>query len=342
MSIHEFTVTADTDGMRLDILLAKEANVLSRAQAVRLIEAGAVYVNSYLSTTKRRQLQTGDIVRYQLTAAPPPGLLPQFMPLDIRYEDEHLIVLSKPSGLVCHPAAGHQTGTLVNALIAYCGYENLAQIQGEDRPGIVHRLDKDTSGLMVVAKTDLAGQRLSDAIKLRELKRHYLTLVHGFVAGDSGLIDAPLARGVKDRTRFMVSNEPGARTAVTSFMVLERYEAGRDDDGFCLLECRLFTGRTHQIRVHMAYTQHPCVGDALYGKASGKSRRRNIDELGLTRQFLHSCSLSLIHPISQQLLEFVDPLPTDLQAAIDQLKTRSLGLTEEGKSLLPLFVGNVL
>jgi len=316
-------------------LLANQPDITSRGHAVRLIESGAVTVNDMLSTSKRRVLAEGDTVAYKVELSAPPGLIPTYIPLDIRYEDDHLMVISKQAGLVCHPSTGHATDTLVNALIAYCGYENLAQVQGEERPGITHRLDKDTSGLMVVAKTDEAGQALTAAIRLRELKRHYLTLVHGYVAAETGLIDAPISRGLRDRVRYMVSDDPRARSAVTSFAVLERYEAGRDDDGYCLIECRLFTGRTHQIRVHMSYTSHPCVGDMLYGR----SRKRGNDELGLTRQFLHSCTLEFYHPITGEYMAFNDPLPDDLYEALDLVRDRSIGKTEQGRQLSFLYEG---
>ena len=192
------------------------------------------------------------------------------IPLDIRYEDEHLIVLSKQPGLVCHPARGHYGDTLVNALVAHCGIGNLAQVQGEDRPGIVHRLDRDTSGLMLAEKTDLAAARL--------------------------------------------------------------------DEGYTLIECHLFTGRTHQIRVHMAYTQHPVVGDPLYGRAAtAKARNRNVaeqSEMCLDRQFLHSWRLSFEHPITGEELSFVDMPPQDLQAILDGLADRSMGRTTYGRELL--------
>jgi 23S rRNA pseudouridine1911/1915/1917 synthase len=333
MATSEHQVTAAEQGQRLDAILAKQPDIISRGQAVRAIEAGSVTVNGMLSTSKRRILIEGDIISFKVEQAPPPGLIPEYIPLDIRFEDDHLMVISKPAGLVCHPATGHATGTLVNALIAYCGYENLAQVQGEERPGIVHRLDKDTSGLMVVAKSDEAGLALTHAIKLRELKRRYLTLVHGYVAADTGLIDAPIARGLKDRVRYVVSDDPRARTAVTSFSVLERYEAGRDDDGYCLLECNLFTGRTHQIRVHMAYTHHPCVGDALYGRV----RRRGNEELGISRQFLHSSALDFAHPITGDQMSFSDPLPEELLEALDLVRPRSMGRTEAGERMAFLF-----
>ena len=340
-----YQVKASEQDMRLDALLATLADVSSRGQAVRMIEAGNVLVNGRLSTVKRRSLNEGDTITYNLVAVLPPGLIAEFIPLDVRYEDEHLMVISKQAGLVCHPSMGHETGTLVNALIAHCGYENLSMIQGEDRPGIVHRLDMDTSGLMVVAKSDFAGQRLADAIRLRELKRRYLTLVHGYVAADSGLIDAPIARGLRDRVRYVVSDDLRARTAVTSFQVLERFEAGLDDDGYCLLECSLFTGRTHQIRVHMAYMHHPCVGDTLYGRSrksqsarsSRASNRRAAPELGINRQFLHSCALEFAHPVTGEEMAFTDPLPDDLMAALDKVRDKSMGKTDHGEKTAELF-----
>ncbi|MCL2631682.1 MAG: RluA family pseudouridine synthase [Coriobacteriia bacterium] len=329
----EYQVAAGEQGQRLDALLAEQPEVISRGQAVRMIESGLVYVNGFLSTVKRRILNKGDLVTYSLIVDLPEGLVAEFIPLDVRYEDDYLMVISKPAGLVCHPSTGHRSGTLVNALIAHCGYENLALIQGDDRPGIVHRLDMDTSGLMLVAKTDLAGRVLTDAIKLREVNRRYLALVHGYISTDSGLIDAPIARGSKDRVRYMVSSDARARTALTSFLVLERYESGLYDDGFCLLECNLFTGRTHQIRVHLAYTHHPCVGDALYGRG----RRKGNMELGLNRQFLHASALDFNHPITGELMQFTDRLPADLREVLDTVRSRSLGMTEAGIRLRELF-----
>jgi 23S rRNA pseudouridine1911/1915/1917 synthase len=334
MSEHEHLVGADEQGQRLDALLAKLPDVSSRAQAARLIESGAVTIDGDAATSKHRALQAGERIAYQAQDAVPLGLIPEFIPIDIRFEDDDLMVISKQPGLVCHPSTGHDSGTLVNALIAHCGYDKLSKLQGAERPGIVHRLDKDTSGLMAVAKTDEAAYGLSQAIRLRTLDRRYLTLVHGYIAAETGLIDAPLARGLKDRVRYTVSDDPGARTAGTSFTVLERYEAGRDDDGFSLLECKLFTGRTHQIRVHMAYTHHPCVGDTLYGRA-----RKGSDELGLARQFLHSCSLGFVHPVTLAEMSFTDPLPHDLMAALDSVRPRSIGLTEAGRRLNGLFGG---
>lgn len=335
-------VDRSEQGMRLDAFVAALGidALASRSAAVRLIESGRITVNGQPATKKRLVLED-DEVRLEI---PPrsgegPQLAPDYsIPLDIRYEDEHLIVLSKQPGLVCHPARGHYDGTLVNALVAHCGMSSLAQVQGEDRPGIVHRLDRDTSGLMLAAKTDLAAARLQDGIRLRSIDRRYLTLVHGCIAHDTGMIDAPIARHVTDRTRMAVSDAPGAKAAITTLTVLERFDAGRFDDGYSLVECHLYTGRTHQIRVHMAYTRHQVVGDPLYGKAA-TAKARNRDqalraEMGLSRQFLHSWRLAFEHPVTGEELSFNDHLPDDLQEVIDALQDRSLGRTEAGLELL--------
>jgi 23S rRNA pseudouridine1911/1915/1917 synthase len=206
---------------------------------------------------------------------------------------------------------------LVNALIAHCGYGNLALLQGDDRPGIVHRLDKDTSGLMIVAKSNVAGRVLTDAIRSKSVERRYLTLVHGRIAPQTGLIDAPLARGYFNRLKIYVSDTPSAKSSVTAFEVLERFEAGLHDDGYTLLECRLHTGRTHQIRAHMEYIGHPCVGDPVYG-----SQSRPKAQLGLTRQFLHSSRLEFTHPMTHEPMVFTDALPDDLAAVLEDLRQR--------------------
>jgi len=197
----------------------------------------------------------------------------------------------------------------------------------------VHRLDKDTTGLMLVAKTDAAQSALSDAIKIRAVDRRYLALVHGYIAPESGLVDAPLARDSRDRMRMAVSESAGAKQAVTTFRVLERFGAGAHDDGFTLVECKLYTGRTHQIRVHMAYIDHAVVGDQLYG-----SRRIKAD-LGLERQFLHSYWLRLEHPFTGEELEFVDPLPEDVAVRLASLDDLSLGRTEAGTEVFERLLG---
>ncbi|MDR2671782.1 MAG: RluA family pseudouridine synthase [Coriobacteriales bacterium] len=329
MPRYEHRVTPDEQGLRLDVLLARLPRVSSRAAAVRFIESGAVRLNGTLITAKRRVVMLDDLLDFEIAEKIEPYRLQPGqdngaglgadIPLDIRFEDEHLIVLSKQAGLVVHPARGHESDTLVNALIAHCGTESLALIQGEDRPGIVHRLDKDTSGLMLVAKTEEAGVSLSNGIRTRSIDRRYLTLVHGYIAPNTGLVDAPIARGDTERKRMFVSDRQAARGAITTFRVLERFEAAAHDEGYSYLECKLYTGRTHQIRVHMDYIGHSIVGDALYG--SHKTRA----QLGLNRQFLHSWHLDFVHPITGEPLGFSSTLPEDLSCALSSLGERSLG-----------------
>ncbi|MDR2108137.1 MAG: RluA family pseudouridine synthase [Coriobacteriales bacterium] len=319
MSRYSHTVTTAEQGKRLDVLLASLEGVSSRAAAVRLLEAGRVSLNGTVTTAKKRVVLHNDCISYEVVAVRPPELLAEDIELDLRYEDDDLAVICKPAGLVVHPAQGNANGTLVNALIARYGYEGLALLQGADRPGIVHRLDKDTSGLMLVAFNDEAGWLLQEMIRNRAVDRRYLALVHGAIAPQSGLIDAPIARGGADRQRMVVAEGGSARDSVTTFEVLRRFAASPADDGYTLLECKLFTGRTHQIRVHMEYIGHPCVGDALYG-----SQNRPRAQLGLRRQFLHSWRLSFNHPLSGEAMEFNDAPPPELQAVLDGLEGREL------------------
>ena len=239
--------------------------------------------------------------------------------------------INKQAGLICHPSPGHPSGTLSNALIHYCGRENLAHIQGDDRPGIVHRLDGDTSGLMLCAKNNEIGYILQDEIRRRSVDRKYLCLVHGNIASDTGLIDAPIFRSDKNRLRMQVSDKPQARSSVTTFNVLERFESGLKDNGFTLVECKLYSGRTHQIRVHMEYIKHWVVGDQTYG-TPGKS-----DNLGLCRQFLHSYFIEFEHPRTGDELSFIAPLPDDLALALSKLADRRIGLTERGREVLACY-----
>ena len=325
-------VGPESDGMRLDAFLATGEGMPSRSACARLVEEGGVTINETPATSKSEKVLLGDRVRATVDEPEPAGgpLAPNpYIPLDIRFEDEHLIVLSKQAGLVCHPSPGHVDDTLANALVAHCGYDHLGMLQGEERPGIVHRLDMDTTGLMLAAKDDDTQKALQDLIRLRVLDRRYVTLVHGYVAHDEGAIETGIARSTRDRIRMAVSDAPGAREAITTFRVLERYEAGRRDEGYTLMECHLYTGRTHQIRVHMRHIGHPLVGDQLYGRGDARVN------LGLRRQFLHSWHVRFDHPVTGEAIEVADRLPDDLLAILEALKDRSMGRTAAGEEICP-------
>lgn len=329
-----YSATVLDAGERLDSLLAAHACFASRSAAARAIESGNVFVNG-ANVVKKYAVAAGDVIVYQeeeeVEAGPVTG---QPIDLDIRFEDDDLIVLSKQIGLVCHPSVDHADGTLVNALIYHCGADHLCNVQGEDnRLGIVHRLDRDTSGLMLAAKTDAAGYALMEDIRDRAVDRHYLALVHGVIAPDTGMIDAPIARSANERTRMAVRDVPSARDAVTTFRVLERFEPRQHDDGYTLIDCKLFTGRTHQIRVHMQYAKHPLVGDPVYTSNGPKDARA---QLGLKRQFLHSFRIRFIHPETSEELEFADNLPRDLDEALHSLGDRSRGMTDAGREVAAL------
>ena len=335
MRLLSYTAAAADAGERLDAVLAAAGCYPSRSAAARAVEEGRVYVNG-AAVPKKHAVAAGDTIVYQVEDAPAPGeLAAQDIPLDIRYEDDDLLVLSKQAGLVCHPSVDHFDGTLVNALIAHCGRDHLCNVQGEDddRLGIVHRLDRDTTGLMLAAKTDEAGRALMDDIRDRAVDRHYLALVHGRIAPDTGMVDAPIARALNERTRMAVREAPSAREAITTFRVLERFEAEPRDDGYTLIDCKLFTGRTHQIRVHMEYTHHPLVGDPAY---RSRAPRDPGADRGLERQFLHSFRLAFTHPVTGERLSFVDGLPADLRAVLDELAPRSEGRTAAGDEVAAL------
>lgn len=316
--------------MRLDAFLAKRGCYASRSVAVRHIEQGKVFVNGK-TVDKKTPVQLLDTIVYE--EQPQTEHIPmvgQNIPLDVRYDDPYMLVISKQAGLCVHPSGQHEDHTLVNALIYVYGREHLAHVQGDDRPGIVHRLDMYTSGLMMCAKQDECGNALQNEIRLKHIDRRYLTLVHGNIAHDTGLIDEPITRDPSNRFKMMVGDGPKSRGAITTFRVLERFAASSHDDGYTLLECKLFTGRTHQIRVHMQFIGHACVGDPMYGAGNEK------EQLGITRQFLHSYSLHLIHPITKEKLSFMDGWPPDLARAMNTLEKRSLGRTDVGEHILPL------
>lgn len=327
------TVSENYADMRLDSFLFESGLYPSRSKAVKQIESGKVFVNGN-GPTKKTIVVANDFIVYEEYAEEQRVFLePENIPLDVVFEDDDLLVLNKQAGLICHPSPGHPGGTLSNALIYRYGRENLAHIQGDDRPGIVHRLDGDTSGLMLCAKNDEVGYELQDEIRSRNVNRKYLCLVHGNIASETGLIDAPIFRSDKNRLRMQVSDKPQARSSVTTFKVLERFEAGQKDNGFSLIECKLYSGRTHQIRVHMEYIKHWCVGDQTYG-TPGKS-----DNLGLTRQFLHSYFIEFEHPRTLETLQFIAQAPSDLQEVLHKLQGRSMGLTDAGREVYSLYTG---
>ncbi|WP_289001100.1 RluA family pseudouridine synthase [uncultured Megasphaera sp.] len=295
---------ASDTGKRFDAYLAQELE-LSRAFAKQLIEEAHAVVNERPVKPNYR-LKEGDQIRVELTAQEELRAVPEDIPLDILYEDKDIIVINKPRGMVVHPAPGNPDGTLVNALLYHCRGE-LSGINGVIRPGIVHRLDKDTSGVMVAAKTDEAHHGLAAQIKAHTAHRTYWALVHGNIVEDRGIVDAPLGRHPKDRIKMAVVAK-GGREAVTHFHVLKRY------GDLTWVECKLETGRTHQIRVHMAYIQHPVVNDPLYGYKK--------DHFPIEGQALHSHSLDLVHPVTGENMHFEAPAPADFLACLERAAQR--------------------
>ena len=324
---------ADAAGQRLDQWLAGVAGPdLSRSRIQALIKAGAVTIAGKVVGEAKHKLLGGEEVVLDVPAPVPAEPEGEDIALDILYEDDQLIVIDKPAGLVVHQGAGNWTGTLVNALIHHCG-ASLSGIGGVARPGIVHRLDKDTSGVMVAAKTDLAHRELSEAFADHghegELERAYLALVWGTPSRKAGMIDAHLGRSTRDRTRQAVVPETraDARHAVTHFEVLETFGAKYPDGPVAsLVECRLETGRTHQIRVHMAHIGHPLIGDRDYGGGFRTKSNRLPDDVRkvvdrFPRQALHAGLLAFAHPASGEVMEFKAPLPADMTELIAALRT---------------------
>ena len=329
----ELQAEAEAAGARLDQWLAAAlAPALSRSRVQALIRGGAVSLDGETVTEPKRRLAAGNRVAVRLPEPETPEPQGQDIPLTVLYEDDALIVIDKPAGLVVHPGAGNWTGTLVNALIHHCG-ASLSGIGGVRRPGIVHRLDKDTSGIMVVAKTDEAHRGLSalfaDHGRSGSLERAYLALVWGAPARERGTVDVPLGRaGDRVRRAAVPAGRPDARHAVTHFTVRERFGA-RADAGeaiAALVECRLETGRTHQIRVHMAHIGHPLVGDPDYGRAF-RTRANRLPQplrdttLAFPRQALHAFRLGFAHPLSGKVLHFETPPPADMAELVDGFRS---------------------
>ena len=287
------------DGGRLDQYLARADLGLTRSRLRQLIDDESVLVNG-AAVKPAHRLRPGDTVSVSIPAPRPSGVVPQDMPIAVVYQDAQLVVIDKPAGLSVHPGPGHPDRTLVNGLLALC--PDIQGIGGEIRPGIVHRLDKDTSGLMIAAKTQSAHNRLSQQIKDREVCKGYLALVEGTPSPESGLIDVPIGRDPRRRTRMAVV--PEGRESRTGYTVIEHAVA------HSLLELQLHTGRTHQARVHLAWLGHPILGDAVYGSRSPL----------LARHFLHAHSLSFAHPSSDEPLQFLSPLPADLQDTLESVR----------------------
>jgi len=313
MGLREFVVARREAGQRLDVFLSG-ASGLSRARVQRLIEDGHVLVGGRPAKARQR-MRPGEHVQLRVPPAAPLHLTPEAIPLDILHEDDDLIVLNKPAGMVVHPGAGRSTGTLVHALLAHCG--RLPGIGGVERPGIVHRLDRDTSGVLVAAKTESAHHALSRQFKDRVVKKRYLALVHGEVRRDSGRVEAAIGRREHDRKRMGVRAR-GGREARTVYHVLRRLP------GMTLLALDLETGRTHQIRVHLAHIGHPVIGDRVYG-GRRERRRAGADEPRADRQMLHAWRLAFHHPTTGAWVEFTAPIPEDLSRLGGPLPENEIG-----------------
>ena len=292
----------ESKNQRLDAFLASSLDGLTRSQATRLIESGEVAVNGR-AVSKSYKLAGGEDVAVTLPEPEPVEVVPQDIPLDVVYEDADVIVVNKPSGMVVHPAPGHPDGTLVNALLYHCA-GTLSGIGGALRPGIVHRIDRDTSGLIIAAKNDAAHQYLSAQLADHTLARTYECIVVGALREDRGTVDAPIARHPTDRKRMAVV--AGGREAVTHWEVIARYP------GYTHVRCQLETGRTHQIRVHMAYIGHPILGDTVYGA------KKEVP--GLTGQCLHAVGLRFLHPRTHEVVELSCPLPDEFTRMLQKIR----------------------
>lgn len=288
---------------RVDKYLARACPQLTRSYLQKLMEDGLICVNG-VPCTKKTNVADGDTVSLEVPEPKPLEVLEEDIPLTIVYEDDSLIVVNKPRGMVVHPANGNQEGTLVNALLYHCK-GRLSSINGVIRPGIVHRIDKDTSGILLVAKTDRAHLSLAEQIKEHSVKREYVALLDGVIKTDGGTVGKPIGRSEKDRKKMAITTK-NSRNAVTHYEVLERYA------GHCLVKCRLETGRTHQIRVHMASLGHPVTGDTVYGAKKQKLFQRG--------QLLHAKTIGFLHPESGEYMEFTSELPEEFQAVLAKLK----------------------
>lgn len=311
-------VPPEKAGERIDRFIT-DSTALSRSLAVKLIEGKSITASGR-SVEKNYKLRVGDIIDITLPEPEPDEAVAEDIPLNVVFEDKDIIVINKPKGMIVHPATGIYTGTLVNALLYHCG-DSLSGIGGVIRPGIVHRIDKDTSGLLVVAKNDEAHVSLSDQLKIHEVSRVYHAIVIGNIKEDRGTIDRPIGRHPADRKKMAVITDPTrqARDAVTHFEVLERFEtpSGR----YTYVKCKLETGRTHQIRVHMSSIGHPLVGDTVYG--GGNTKFESANKALISGQCLHARILELTHPTRHEKMEFECPLPSYFEELLDKLRKQS-------------------
>ncbi|MBS7220435.1 MAG: RluA family pseudouridine synthase [Clostridiales bacterium] len=297
-----FAAEADDVGKRIDVFAAENYEELSRSGLKKIIDTGGVTVNN--KTVKANyKLRTGDIVTMNIPESVPLEIIPQNIPLDILYEDDDVIVINKPQGMVVHPAPGHYTDTLVNALLYHCG-DSLSGINGIMRPGIVHRIDMDTSGVIMAAKNNNAHRSLALQLAEHSITRKYNAIVYNNIKEDEGTIDKPLGRNPSDRKKMAVV--PGGRRAVTHYRVLDRL--GK----FTYIEAQLETGRTHQIRVHMTYAGHPLLGDSVYGPKK--------QPFNLKGQVLHARVLGFVHPVTGEYMEFESPLPEYFQKLLERCR----------------------
>lgn len=290
---------------RCDVYIAENVPDLSRSFLKKLFDAGEIFVNGK-AVRASFKLKEGDCIMLTVPQAKPLDITAQNIPLDIVFEDSDILVINKERGMVVHPAAGNEDGTLVNALMYHCG-DNLSGINGVMRPGIVHRIDKDTTGLLVVAKNDRAHQSLTDQLSDRSLSRTYYAIVHGNIKEDNLTVDAPIARDPSDRKKMAIARKDG-REAVTHITVLERF--GK----YTLIRCKLQTGRTHQIRVHTKYIMHPILGDKTYGLKK--------EEFALDGQLLHAGEIGFIHPESGEKVTFSAPLPDDFSETLEKIRKK--------------------
>ena len=303
LRVKEIILECDIDEARIDTWLSSNMEDYSRTYIQRLCQDGNISVNGE-KVKQNFKLKEGDNIVVNVPEPEMLNILAEDIPLDIVYEDEHIIVINKPKGMVVHPAVGNYTGTLVNALMKHCG-DSLSDINGVIRPGIVHRIDKDTSGLLVVAKSNKAHEKLSEDLKTHEIRREYIALAEGIIYENNGRIDAPIGRHPVDRKKMSVNLKNG-REAITHFTVRERFPTATD------LELKLETGRTHQIRVHLSYINHPIIGDAVYGRKKQRFKTHG--------QVLHAFRLQFEHPVTGEKMQFETGVPDYFQKLVEELR----------------------